>query len=370
MLDTKPLHWEKLEEDFKKGRSIVLFLGTGVNFGSHGIDFSWDSLINHLLQYAISRITRNGEEDTASLLINSANNLIKNDDYKGTKIDGEEKYRILKQQIATDALFSRDVKTTIVKQKLGNEMYVDLIRDFLYRKASREKLEKSVNGFVNKNYGKGTSGEEILVEFSSLMSITDLILRNRNIRAVVTQNYDQFLCEALEKMKKHPHYQPTINKDKTSVRRDINPSTICDWKGQSKFTYDAFNIYHVHGFIPRYDEIQAPKDNKIVLSMDEFYEDSRNVYSWQIASQLHFLSQYTCIFCGLSLDDYTNQRLLHYVRGKHHGNLYYLTAGDEKSRINDRIKNEFHENNGLTVLYDEEGFGHLYNLLKDLQYEY
>ena len=370
MSDTKPLHWEKLEEDFKKGRSIVLFLGTGVNFGSHGIDFSWDSLINHLLQYAISRITRNGEEATASLLIDSAKNLIKQEGYKGEKLDNEKKYPILKQQIATDALFSRDVKTTIVKQKLGNEMYVDLIRDFLYRHVSKEKLNKSIDDFVYNHYQREETDDEKKVEFSSLVSITDLILRNRNIRAVVTQNYDQFLCEALEKMKKHPHYQPTINKGKTSVRRDINPSTICDWKGQSKFTYDAFNIYHVHGFIPRYDEIQAPKDNKIVLSMDEFYEDSRNVYSWQIASQLHFLSQYTCIFCGLSLDDYTNQRLLHYVRGKHHGNLYYLTAGDANGKTNDRIKNEFHEKNGLTVLYDEKGFGHLYNLLKDLQYEY
>lgn len=369
MTDTKPLHWEKLEKDFKDGRSIVLFLGTGVNFGSHGIDFSWDSLINHLLQYAIRRITRIGEESTASLLIKSANKLINEGAYKKDVI-AKDLYNTLRNQIKTDTSFSRDVKTTIVKQKLGNEVYVDLIREFLYSEVSRERLEKSVDVFVRKNYRKTLSDKETKVEFSSLMCIADLILRNKNIRAVVTQNYDQFLCDALEKMKKHSQYKPTINKGKTSVLRDINPSTICDWKGQSKFTYDAINIYHVHGFIPRYDEIQAPKDNKIVLSMDEFYEDSRNVYSWQIASQLHFLSQYTCIFCGLSLDDYTNQRLLYYVRGKHNGNLYYLTAGDEKNRTNDRIKNEFHEKNGLTVLYDEKDFGHLYNLLKDLQYEY
>lgn len=368
MQDTKPLHWEKLEEDFKKGRSIVLFLGTGVNFGSHGKEFSWDALINHLLQYAISRITHNGEESAASLLIDSANNLIKKEEYKGKKIDAEM-YDILKKQIITDTLFSRDVKTTIVKQKLGNEMYVGLIRDFLYRRVSKERLYESIDKFVYNHYQRESSDDEKQVEFSSLMSVADLILRNRNVRAVVTQNYDQFLCDVLKKMRSHSDYNSKL-KEKGIVVREITPSTICDWQGQSKFLYDVINIYHVHGFIPRYDEIQAPRDNRIVLSMDEFYEDSRNVYSWQIASQLHFLSQYTCIFCGLSLDDYTNQRLLHYVRGKHHGNLYYLTAGNENSRTNDRIKNEFHEKNGLTVLYDEKGFGHLYNLLKDLQYVY
>ena len=219
--------------------------------------------------------------------------------------------------------------------------------------------------YLNKEEG----GDKNKVEFFSLLCVANLILRNRNVRAVVTQNYDQFLVDVLSLLKDREKYKPILpNKD--SAVRDISPSIICDWKGQSKFSYEGFNIYHVHGFIPRYDEIQAPRDNRIVLSMDEFYEDSRNVYSWQIASQLHFLSQYTCIFCGLSLDDYTNQRLLHYVRGRHHGNLYYLTAGDENSRINDRIKNEFHEKNGLTVLYDENGFSHLYELLNDLQYDH
>ena len=166
-------------------------------------------------------------------------------------------------------------------------------------------------------------------------------------------------------MKSCPDYKNRVNEV-----REITPNIICDWKGKTDFTYKHLNIYHVHGFIPRYDDIQAPKDNRIVLSMDEFYEDSRNVYSWQIASQLHFLSQYTCLFCGLSLDDYTNQRLLHYVKGKHHGNLYYITAGydDEKKKIKDNIKNRFHEKNGLTVLYDEQGYGHIYRLLGELKY--
>ena len=354
----KPLHWEQLEDDFKKGHSIVLFLGTGVNMGVRGIDYSWNALLNHLLRYATSQVTHRGEEVMAKMLQSSVSELIKND----------ASLEDLKEQVAIDSIFPREVKSTIVKQTIGNESFVKLIQDFLYRQMNREKLEKAANAFIIDLKNNGPKLERH-IDFFSLFSVVDLILRNRNIRAVVTQNYDQFLCDAMNKMKDDRVYRHYVE-GRNVVVRDISPSAICDWKGQTKFTYDGINIYHVHGFIPRYEEIQAPKNNRIVLSMDEFYEDSRNVYSWQIASQLHFLSQYTCIFCGLSLDDYTNQRLLHYVKGKHHGNLYYLTAGSDDSRVKDRIKNEFHEKNGLTVLYDENGFKHLYKLLRELQYEY
>ena len=359
----KPLHWEQLEEDFKKGHSIVLFLGTGVNMGVQGIDYSWNALLSHLLLYVTSQITHDGEEIMAKMLQNSVGEMIQSN----ASLDD------LKEQIAIDLMFPRDVKSTIVKQTIGNESFVKLIQDFLYRRMSRERLEKAADIFIN-DLKKSSSDSEQHIDFFSLFSVVDLILRNRNIRAVVTQNYDQFLCDAMRKMKNDKTYCEYVNERNVDKRkkvevRDISPSAICDWKGQTKFAYDGINIYHVHGYIPRYEEIQAPKDNRIVLSMDEFYEDSRNVYSWQIASQLHFLSQYTCIFCGLSLDDYTNQRLLHYVKGKHHGNLYYLTAGSAGSRVKDRIKNEFHEKNGLTVLYDENGYKHLYKLLRDLQYE-
>ncbi|MBR1835117.1 MAG: SIR2 family protein [Bacteroidales bacterium] len=354
-MDDKPLHWEKLEKEFENGHSIVLFLGAGVNFGSHGEDFSWDALINHLLLYAVSHITHTDEEDVAKSLGSSAKKLMAGWG-KNTTIEKTEKEKLqqLKKQIAIDSAFSRDMKTTIVKQRLGNAVYVRLIRDYLYRHVTRDRLKKSVGDYAN---------PEKHTEFHSLNCIADLILRNRNIQAVVTQNFDQFLCDTLKEMSKI-HYCDNV--------RNIEPKPIHDWTEQSLFSYNNINIYHVHGYIPRYDEIQPPKGNKIVMSMDEFYEDTRNVYSWQIASQLHFLSQYTCIFCGLSLDDYTNQRLLHYVKNKHQGNLYYLTAAGETDGSTltiDRIKNEFHEKNGLTVLYDKQGYEHLYGLLKDLQYE-
>lgn len=367
----KPLNWEKLEDDFKNERSVVLFLGTGIDFGApHGIDYSWDSLLNHLLKYAVMQMlpSDNLGKQVASEMSSSAKKLcekLTDDKNQNDENRLKEKVSELKEQIDFDSQFPRDVKSTIVKQTMGNEAYVKLIQDFLYGKMGKNDIIEAGEKYVGWLNDKAKSKPD----FFSLFSVADMVLRNHNIRAVVTQNYDQFLCEAICFLQNNTEYNNFVMARNQQVRRII-PNTICEWKGQSDFNYKHLNIYHVHGFIPRYDEIQAPKDNKIVLSLDEFYEDSRNVYSWQIASQLHFLSQYTCIFCGLSLDDYTNQRLLHYVKGKHHGNLYYIAAGhnDEKKRIKDSVKNKFHENNGLTVLYDEQGYGHIYQLLGELRY--
>lgn len=367
----KPLNWGKLEDDFKNERSVVLFLGTGIDFGApHGIDYSWDSLLNHLLKYAVMQMlpSDNLGKQVASEMSSSAKKLcekLTDDKNQNDENRLKEKVSELKEQIDFDSQFPRDVKSTIVKQTMSNEAYVKLIQDFLYGKMGKNDIIEAGEKYVGWLNDKAKSKPD----FFSLFSVADMVLRNHNIRAVVTQNYDQFLCEAICFLQNNTEYNNFVMARNQQVRQII-PNTICEWKGQSDFNYKHLNIYHVHGFIPRYDEIQAPKDNKIVLSLDEFYEDSRNVYSWQIASQLHFLSQYTCIFCGLSLDDYTNQRLLHYVKGKHHGNLYYIAAGhnDEKKRIKDSVKNKFHENNGLTVLYDEQGYGHIYQLLGELRY--
>lgn len=362
----KPLNWEKIEDDFKNERSVVLFLGTGIDFGApHGIDYSWDSLLNHLLKYAVMQMlpSDNLGKQVASEMSSSAKKLcekLTDDKNQNDENRLKEKVSELKEQIDFDSQFPRDVKSTIVKQTLGNEVYVSLIQSFLYGNMGNEDIveagEKYVDWLQNRENTKPS--------FFSLFSVADMILRNRNIRAVVTQNYDQFLCDAIRCLQDNNEYKTFVN-----YTRQIKPNIICDWKGQVGFTSDDINIYHVHGFIPRYDVTQAPQDNKIVLSLDEFYEDSRNVYSWQIAAQLHFLSQYTCIFCGLSLDDYTNQRLLHYTKDKHHGNLYYITAncGNGLRKIKDSIKNKFHEKNGLTVLYDEQGYGHIYQLLGELR---
>lgn len=338
-------NYDILEMDFKKQRSVVLFVGTGINFPSYyniEISFSWDALLNHLLSHSIQMILPLNEssKDIRRVLIG-----INDSNFEDSKLKKE-----------VDQLFSRMTKSTLVKQTLKNRSYVNLIQDFLYKQLPKIELKKACDEYVN------SGGSKCL--FYSLFRIADMILRYPNIKAVVTQNYDDFLEDAIDLLSERYKHQGISFTER-------KPRIVCDWMIDNDFSIDSFNIYHVHGFIPRYDKVQAPKDNSIVLSLDEFFEDSRNVYSWQISSQLHFLFQYTCIFCGLSLDDYTSQRLLHYVKGKHKGNLFYITATvkpDNEAAILNNIKNRFHANNGLTVLNDNQGFNHIYKQLGELPY--
>lgn len=333
-----------LEEDFSNKRPIVLFVGTGINFPSrwNGKDFSWDALLNHLMSHSIQLI----------LPYNDNTNNVR----KAILMEGKVDYANAKLQQQVNQVFSRMTKTTLVKQTLKNTSYVNLIQDFLYRQCSRDELRQACDEFVDSNKKECV--------YYSLFQLADLILHSPNIKAVVTQNYDRFLEDAIELLSEK-------YKGLGGVFEHRDPRIVCGWKNDEDFSTNSFNIYHVHGYIPRYYEIQAPKDNSIVLSLDEFYEDSRNVYSWQIASQIHFLSQYTCIFCGLSLDDYTSQRLLHYVKGKRNGKLYYITATKNASNemvVLNEIKNQFYTNNGLTVIYDKQGFNHIFKLLGGLKY--
>lgn len=339
----KIINFNYLEKDFEKRRPVVLFVGTGINFPSQGKgrDFSWDALLNHLLSHSIQMILPYNENTI---------------DIRNALIGREANQNNAQLKTQVDQLFSRMTKSTIVKQTLKNTSYVNLIQDFLYKQCSKEDLIKACDEYVS-------SGKRECL-FYSLFRLADMILHYNNIKAVVTQNYDDFLEDAIDLLSKRYKLEGF-----GFIER--KPRVVCDWIVDNDFSIDSFNIYHVHGFIPRYDKIQAPKNNSIVLSLDEFFEDSRNVYSWQISSQLHFLFQYTCIFCGLSLEDYTSQRLLHYVKGKHKGNLFYITATNNTSSeiliLND-IKNRFYSNNGLIVLNCNQGFYHIYKLLGELQY--
>lgn len=70
---------------------------------------------------------------------------------------------------------------------------------------------------------------------------------------------------------------------------------------------NILSIYHIHGYLPPFNEPFLSDGNEIVLSMEEYYDNVRNVYSWQTATQLHFLCHFTCIFVGISLSDINPQ---------------------------------------------------------------
>lgn len=347
--NTYPTNFEPLKDDFCKKKPIVIFLGTGINANKQD-DLFWGALLDSLFAYTFDLIPQlQGNTKEAKII---------------KKLFSGQRSRIFIRK-KTESMFPRDVKSTIVKQFLGDAFYRELIRDFLYKKISKEDLN-----VFGSDYIECKKTKKIPQSFFSLYVIADMILHCPNIKAVVTYNYDQFLEEALDFLKNNSSEEPII-------KYHIISNWEFDEISNNSYDYNDVNIYHVHGFIPRYDEIQSPKNTNIILSLDEYYEDTKNVYSWQIASQIHFLSQYTCWFCGLSLDDITTQRLLHYVKNTHKEHLYYLTAhcGYGKKKLDpiaytlEETKNRYHEKNGLTVVYDKNGFNNMYKLIGELNHE-
>ena len=67
-------------------------------------------------------------------------------------------------------------------------------------------------------------------------------------------------------------------------------------------------IYHVHGYLPRKGKISRNTD--VVFSEDAYHNQFIDPFSWSNLTQLNKLSQNTCLFIGLSLNDPNLRRLL------------------------------------------------------------
>lgn len=141
-------------------------------------------------------------------------------------------------------------------------------------------------------------------------------------------------------------------------------------------------IYHIHGYLPPFNEPFLSDGNEIVLSMEEYYDNVRNVYSWQTATQLHFLCHFTSLFVGNSLSDINPQRMVHYASSiGNEEKIYFLHASTKnylkKSQLNDyksyvqimEIKDAFFTNYGLTPIFEPEGYKELYNRIFNALWE-
>jgi len=105
--------------------------------------------------------------------------------------------------------------------------------------------------------------------------------------SIITFNFDGLIEEQLEK-------NNIRHKSISSEGERISPNEL--------------PIYHVHGFLPRKDDIK--KDGEVVFSEDAYHSQFIDPYSWSNLIQLNKLSQNTCLFLGLSLKDPNLRRLL------------------------------------------------------------
>lgn len=247
-------------------------------------------------------------------------------------------------------------KAAVLKQKLGNT-YIPIIQNWLYSRCNRDVLEESYKYY--RFYIDNPSAVALsAVPFASLFVLADLILYHESIRVVFTQNYNNFLSEAMKILLE-------MNPERYGFRRGCIPVDVYDGWKYDPYDMDRFLIYHVHGFIPPpYEMIPKKESNQIVLSDEEFYNLSRDVFSWQNVSQLHYLTHYTCILVGLSLDDMTMLRLLRHARlEKSSEKVYWLRGGEGGLDGRLQLQTEYYESQHVHVVNDSDGYYSLYNCI-------
>ena len=109
-------------------------------------------------------------------------------------------------------------------------------------------------------------------------------IKTQKVDQVITFNYDDLVETAL-------------------IGENISVHSIFD---RSHYSGSDFPVYHVHGMIPQTREIESTP----VLSEKEYHTLYKESFHWSNVVQLQALSNTTCFFVGLSMNDPNLRRLL------------------------------------------------------------
>ncbi|MCM1218482.1 MAG: SIR2 family protein [Lachnospiraceae bacterium] len=358
-----------LKRDIERGKQIVLFVGAGVNMtSSPAINLSWDSLLVDLFSNALRYLAI--EKDIAAQELSIIRSAIDRRCLIGSEKLCKELFQL---NADIDYEFSPLVKASLIKEILGNN-YISSIQQFLYGQCSKELIR---NNFFKAYTLQKCNNSDAYHPFYTLYVIARFIILYPYVRAIVSYNYDNFLKVAINILLDNKEEFFTEDELERIRMRNFAIQDISGMEYNQELKNGILPIYHVHGYIPSPSESFINDNNNIVLTMDEYHENEKNNYSWPTATQLHFLSHYTCILAGMSLTDPTPLRMLYHAR--QNGNddkIYYLTASDAAHMEDEKyqraynsmraIKNLCHSRCGLELIYNEIGYYQLYNELNKI----
>lgn len=364
---------KKLRQDIINGKQIALFLGAGIN-NSKEIKLMWNQLLNPILKSALYKLSfeyRFSKTQLDALL--DLFGIAEMRDF-----ESEPKYRSLKENVVFE--YNPTVRAMLVKSILGKQ-YIPVFQEKIYSQCNKTIMREAFKSYAlegNEEYKQtGT--------LYTLYTIARLILLNNNVKGVVTYNYDNFLSIAINILQDSPELyfcKRDIESDKTrlSMNKD-NRLKVQDIYGRSRPDFLDSNtlfVYHPHGYIPSPAE-RADTDNfNIIMSQDEYCEDTTRVYSWSNDTQVHLLSHYTCLFFGSSISELSTQRMIHYARRNGNDNsLYYLNAVNKtewhdspiSSEVNaalSLLKTKYYESCGLYPVICPDGYDALMHDVNDI----
>lgn len=174
--------------------------------------------------------------------------------------------------------------------------------------ANKETLIKRIRELL---YPNGNIGKSDLIK-----TISKLIINQKNLRSVITYNYDTLLEDWLKKSGKHCFSVYKNNRDESN----------------------SFPVYHVHGIV--FPERGNSSVEDIVLTEDDYHRVYSEVFDWSNVEQLHALTRCTCLFIGLSMNDPNLRRLLEVAQRDSGKSVRHYVFLERKSAYNDKNKIE------------------------------
>lgn len=184
---------------------------------------------------------------------------------------------LLRNLLADDSIFTTDDFVNVFKSSdCSNLVTARYIEKTL--NVDKKTLIQKIRGMLYPN--------DYHAESELIKTICRLIVQQKNLRSVITYNYDTLIEECLTREGKSCFSVYKNNRD------DSN----------------SFPVYHVHGIVFRNSEHNF--DEEIVLTENDYHRVYSEVFDWSNVEQIHALAQYTCFFIGLSLNDPNLRRLL------------------------------------------------------------
>lgn len=297
----KQSNWEEEQENiitqvseaFQDGQ-FALILGAGVSC-SAGIA-NWNKLINSLLISFLSKELEN-IPSISQLDISQISNRLTNIDASSALITA----RYLRKGLCK----GKDTKLDkTFKQEIKNSLYT--LRDKKYPKDSNL-IKEIVHLCIPKRSGA-------------------------KIKAVITYNFDDLIEQELKK-------------------QGIEFCSICT--EDNTHSIEELPIYHVHGFIPEYEEHYNIKNgNAPIFSEEEYHQVYSTPYHWSNLIQLSYFREYTCLFIGLSMTDPNLRRLLEISARQSNSPKHYAFL--QRIQLDNFIKDKdikFIDNEDVAAIY-------------------
>ena len=176
---------------------------------------------------------------------------------------------------------------------------------------------------------------DFIQESCLITTICELIIKQKNLRSVITYNYDTLIEDCLKEKGK---------------------SCFSVYKN-SRNESNSFPLYHVHGIVFRKNDDGQPED--VVLTENDYHRVYSEVFDWSNVEQLHALTRCTCFFIGLSLNDPNLRRLLEIAQRdsgrsvRHYAFLERKSAYDEieKAEKDFQTREDMLADLGLNVIW-------------------